>query len=169
MRNLSTYNQTQTSKTITEPFYLLHLGFDVPVYFCSLKTITIDAITWSASRKFTVSGLASNAAKSRSASLTIDNVDSLVSGLILSEGCAGKDCQIYKGYGTPIAADLELLFYGEMDSATINTDNVSISLIAKNSTRFTPNIFIAAPLFNHLPPAGTVIKSGNTTITLKAQ
>ena len=53
-----------------------------------------------------------------------------------------------------------------MDDSEIDGDEVQIGLIGENSTRFSPGVIVSKPYFNHLPPAGTVITAGTTTLTL---
>lgn len=167
MRTLTTHNTTETELQITEPFYLVHMDFDIPVYLCSLKTITLNSILWSGSRTFKISAIKTDSSGNQTGSIQLADIDSLISGLILSEGCAEKILRIYKGYGSPSDVDIVTEFDGYMDEAKINDTSVSISLLGKNSTRFSPGLTINKPYFNYLPPAGTIIKSGNTTITLE--
>jgi len=168
MRTLTAYNDTETKKTITEPFYLVQLDFSTVLYLCSLKTITISSVTWSGSRSIKIPKISTNASGTQKGSIQLSDVDNLISGLILNEGCAGKSAIIYQGYGIP-ASDSEIvkLFEGIMDGASINDTSVTITLLGKNSVRYSPNVYISPPDFNYLPPAGTIIKTGNTTITLE--
>ena len=168
MRTLTTFNETETQKQITEPFYLVYMGFNTPVYLCSLKDITVDSNAYSGSRTIKVPAIKTDSAGNQTGSIQLSDVDNLVSGLILSEGCAEKAITIYKGYGTPSDADIITEFSGFMDEAKINDISVSIKLLSKNSTRFSPGLTIGKPYFNYLPPAGTIIRSGTTTITLES-
>jgi len=168
MKTLTAHNSTETEKQITEPFYLVFMNFDTPVYLCSLKTITVNSILWSGSRNISVSSINTNSSGNQTGSIQLSDVDDLISGLILTEGCAEKILKIYKGYGDPSDADIVIEFDGYMDSATISDVTVSINLLSKNSTRFGPGITIGKPYFNYLPPPGTIIQSGNTTITLES-
>ena len=165
MRTLTAHNTTETTNTITEPFYLVELGFTTPVYLSSLKDITLSSKDYSASRKFTLS-IASDKSGGQSGTILISDVDNLYSALLLSEGCAGKTITIYQAYGTPTASDLVTLFDGIMDESHISDAQVSISIFSQYSTTNFPNIYITQPDFNFLPPKGTIIQSGNTTITL---
>ena len=168
MRILSTHNTAEVIKQITEPFYLVHLDFDTPVYMCSLKTIIVNSITWSGSRTLAIPAIKTDNAGNQTGSITIANVDRLISGLILTEGCAGKIANIYKGYGDPADADIVTEFAGFMDTSDIDDSSasVTISLTGKGNKRFSPGIIMSKPDFNFMPPAGTIIKSGNSTITL---
>ena len=167
MRTLTAFNTTETEKQITEPFYLVHMDFDTPVYLCSLKTITLNSISWAGSRTIKITAIKTDSAGNQTGTIQLADIDSLISGLILSEGCAEKIIRIYKGYGTPSDADIITEFDGYMDEADINDTSVSIKMLGKNSTRFSPGLTIGKPYFNYLPPAGTIIKSGNNTITLE--
>lgn len=166
MRTLTAHNAAETAKQITEPFYLVHLGFDTPLYLCSLKTITLNSITWSGSRTIRVPAIKTDNAGNQSGSIQLSNIDRLISGLILTEGCAGKVANIYKGYGNPTDADIVSEFSGFMDDSDIDDTSVTILLTGKGNKRFSPGIILSKPYLNHMPPAGTIIKSGNTTITL---
>lgn len=168
MRTLSTYNDTETSRTITEPFYLVQLDFSVTLYLCSLKTITISSIVWDGGRKIKVPKINTDTSGTQKGAVQLSDIDNLISGLILSEGCADKAAIIYQGYGAP-ASDSEIIkiFEGVMDSSSIDDRSVTINLLGENSVRYSPNVYISPPDFNYLPPAGTIIKTGNTTITLE--
>lgn len=168
MRTLTAYNETETQKQQTEPFYLIEMFFTTIVRFCSLKTVTISSVLWSGTRTIKIPSLATNQTGTQSGALQLSDVDNLISGLVLTEGCAEKEINIYQGYGTP-SDDTEIvrIFKGHMDSASIDDTSVTINLLGKNSTRFSPNIYMSPPDFNHMPPAGTIIKSGNVTVTLE--
>lgn len=167
-RTLTSHNTTETGKIITEPYYLIEMGFGTTLYYSTLKTITIESVTWSASRATKLNSLKTDSTGHQNGSLTIEDSDSIISVLILGEGCAGKSIKIYQAYGSPTAnSDLILLCDGEMDESTIKTDSVSIKFFSLNTTRYSPNIYITKPDFNYVPPAGTVIKSGNITVTLR--
>ena len=123
MRTLTAFNTIETEKQITEPFYLVFMDFDVPVYLCSLKDITIDSNSFNGSRTIKVSAIKTDSAGNQTGSIQLSDIDDLVSGLILSEGCAEKVIKIYKGYGSPSDADIVTEFDGYMDEAKI-IDNI---------------------------------------------
>lgn len=168
MLALTAHNNAETAieKPIKVPFYLVYLDFDVPLYLCTFKTVSLKNFLWSASRRIKVSGLKTDAAGKQSGMIELSNLDNLISALVLTEGCAGKAAVIYMGYGNPTDADIVTRFIGIMDDFETLDGSVKIRMLSKNASRISPGIVIARPDFNHLPAPGTVIKSGTTTITL---
>lgn len=166
---MSAHVNTQIQLPITDPFYLIQLGFSIPRYFSTLYEVTVDSKLYVSDRNITVGKITFSANGSVSTSVAIKNADNWASILVLDESPAGKTARIYKAYSkTPTSLDLIMLFDGVMDKTSINESQVVVSLLSKGHEQISPGLVIGRPYFNHLPPAGTIITSGNTTITLDA-
>lgn len=170
MRELSTHNDDEIIKTITNPFYLIDMGFNVNLRYCSLKTITIKGHTWTGDRTLKVSNIKTRTAGEKSGLIQLSDVDEYISTFVLDEGCAGKSIDIYQGYGTPSAdSDIYRIFSGYMDDADINDTSVSIKLIDIGDTRMSPGIIVERRNFPYIPPAGKVISVAGAIVTLESR
>lgn len=168
-RSLTAYTETEIAKLLTQPYYLIELMFSVPLYYSTLFEQTIDGNYYSSSRKVTIANIHPdmNGDVKRGA-ITLDNVDNAISVVCLNESPAGLVAKVYKVYGTsPSSADRVLLFSGVMGRAQMNDKTVKIGLTSKGAETLCPGLVISKPVYNWLPAVGTIIKTGNTTITLR--
>jgi len=164
---LTTSVKAQIDDKITQPYYLIELGFATPLYYSTLYAKTLDAKSYIASRKVVVSTLVSDKNGNVRGNIVIDNTDRAISVTILGESPAGLSAVIYKIYGeNAVSADKVMLFSGHMDKSSVEGNVVKIDLYSDGSEQLSPSLVIAKPYFNWLPPAGTSIVIGTTTITL---
>lgn len=159
MRTLSAATAAEVVKPATRPIWLVELGFTTVVRYSSRETLTYLGVGWSA------------ASLSIRAGNTVDlfNEAFALGSVLLSEGTAGKTIKIYQLYGDgPTWADADgiLIFDGEMASAEVN-ERVVIRP-KERAPRSAPNLYAAAPTFNHLPRAGLEIVTNTSVVTLRA-
>lgn len=160
-RPVSGTTGTEIAKAITQPFYLLSLGFDVPVRYSSMAQVTYASLLWqAASFRISMPG-------SGNWSVEIFNDGYLLGQTVLTQGTAGRTAQVYQlhGGGPYADADGELLLDGEMGEATIEGARVSIAL-KRRPPQKTPRLYFLPPHFNHLPAEGQIIRTASGTTTL---
>jgi hypothetical protein len=92
---------------------------------------------------------------------------------VLTDGTAGRELRVWQAYrasgaGSSLAGYTEplLLFSGEMGEAERSNGQVVIQGY-RWEPLFTPRRYVAAPLFNHLPQAGTVIEMPGQKVVLE--
>jgi len=167
-RTLSTAIQNKIDDSVTDPYYLIQMGFSPILYYSTLYDMSVDGHTYDASRTAKVA-FKTNANGTTKGTITIDNADNAISTTVLGESPSGLSCVIYGTYGSnPATADLTQIFEGEMDKAVDSGNTVKIDIFSTGSEFISPGLVIAKPYFNWLPPAGTIITSGTNTIVLES-
>lgn len=141
---------TELGKTITDPVFLVEMGFTTPVRYSSMSQITWNALTWLAADM--------NVRMSDNPQLSIFNESGTLGTTVLSEGTAGKTVKIYMHYNTYGT----LIFSGVMGDATIG-ERVSISCRMRPPI-MTPRFHAIPPHCNFLPKTGTRIKVGSGNV-----
>ncbi len=161
-RPVSGATGTEIAKAVTTPILLLELGFSSTARYSSAGALTWLSQSWT-SASFRLSMPASG-----DWAVEIFNDQYLVGATVLAQGTAGKTARVYQLYGAgPYAdADGEQLFEGQMGEATITVDRVRIALKRRPPQR-TPRLYVGPPVFNHLPPAGLVIRTGAGEVVLE--
>lgn len=161
-RPISSTTDTEIGKAITRPFYLLYLGFNVPVRYSSMEQVTYLAVLWQAA-SFRLSMPASG-----NWSVEVWNDQYLLGQTLLTQGTSGRIARVYQLHGAgPYADDDgELLLDGEMGEAVIADGVVRIALKRRAPQR-TPRLFCVPPTFNHIPPEGTIIRTATGTTELE--
>ena len=141
------------------PCYLVYLGFDEPIYLSSRGVIAFDGSSWSAADMRVRLG--------KTPSVTIFNESTALGNVVIYYGTAGRPIRIYLVLAEDNATgtDAVLVFSGEMRASSVG-EVVQISAAHFPVAR-TPRQFASAPMFNHLPVAGTVIKTPSQVITLE--
>lgn len=155
-RPTSSATDTEVVKAVTQPFYLVHLGFNVPVRYSSMAQVTYASLLWqAASVRLSMPG-------SGSWSVEIFNDGYLLGQTVLTQGTAGRTAKVYQlhGAGPWAESDGELLLDGEMGEATIEGAVVRIAL-KRRAPQKTPRLYIGPPVFRHVPPAGTQIRTAS--------
>lgn len=171
MRTLSYPLLTALRGPITQPGYLVYLGYSAPRYLSTMGSIDWDSRTWIGSDQdinadIKVSSISNTGTGESTATITLDNTNSVWSALILNEGAADIVAKVWACYTGAVAP--VLVFDGATDGADIDAKNVTMQLAASgNKTQYAPRIFISKPTFNHLQPAGTKLTWGNETFVLE--
>ena len=170
MRTLSTTTSTEVAKVITQPFYVAYLGFPAPVRLSTRGAVTWNSQTW-LEEDLKIQALSTSKGAILSGALRIANHTNTYSSLILNNGVANRICKIWALYGAgPYSAgDAVLLFDGVMDGADIGV-YVKIQITSQSlRTSFVPRFTCAPPVFNHMPPRGTVITWQNEQFILEGK
>ena len=173
MRTLSGPLITLLGLTVTQPGYLVLLGYSTPLYLSTLGDITWtppggSSHTWKGTDA-KVPGLSQDGKGSSSASLVLGNTDGAIGVLVLTEGAADIEVSIWAVYaGATASGDPVQVFGGVMDGADIAADKVTFVLVPQgNQTLESPRFFISQVNgFNWLKPADSVIHWGTGTYTL---
>ena len=172
MRALTDATINATALAVTQPLYLIEVGFAPALRLSTRGDVTWNAIAWSGGEAIAVGSLDADGSGRQSGSIQIGNLDDYVGTLVLAQGVADRPVKVWKADGAALdVADPVMVFDGVVTSADVDTSRVSLSL-AGSGTRsaFAPRRVIgAASGFNFLMPAGSKIKIGATTYTLERQ
>ena len=172
MRALTDATLSAAAGTVTQPLYLIEIGFAPALRLSTRGDVTWNALAWSGGEAIAVGSLDADGSGRQSGTIQIGNLDDYVGTLVLAQGVADRPVKVWKADGAALdVADPVLVFDGVVTSADVDTSRVSLSL-AGSGTRsaFAPRRVIgAASGFNFLLPAGTKIKIGATTYTLERQ
>lgn len=162
-RPVSSATDAAIAQTLTRPLTLVELGFSPPVRLSSREQVVWNSQLWkAASMSVTVSD--------RGGSVDIFNEELLFGQVVLAQGTAGRIARVWQLYGDGpdwTVDDAECQLDGEMGEAEIAL-RVRIALKHRPPQR-TPRLLFQPPTFNHLPPAGLVIKTAAGTETLQAK
>jgi hypothetical protein len=157
---------TAAAASITAPIYLVRMGFNVPI-----RITTGATISWTAG-----GGVFSEASMDvqlgDQPELSIFNENIALGVSVLTDGTAGRELKIWEAYrasgaGSSLAGYTEplLVFSGEMGPAEIVGQVVIRG--RRHAVQYSPRRYVAPPLFNHLPQAGTVIEMPGQKIVLE--
>jgi hypothetical protein len=153
------------ASTLTEPTYLVELGFDPPLYFTNGKTETWNEHTWEEA-PLSISALSVEAAGSLSLTVTVLNHDLTFGALVLGQGTKDRTARVWLAPTDPGVEPPIMMADGFMDGASIGS-RVSINVIGRTMYYgSSPRMLCGPPIFNHLPADGTVLTWGNVTYTL---
>lgn len=153
---------------ITEPIYLIELSFNPALYLSNSKDLLWNGQYWK-SAPVEVSTIDHTAVGGQSVSLSFANHDRTFGALVLSQVAQDRSVKVWEAYDDGGTLSPVLFADGVMDGADIG-EQVTLNVISK-STAYgtTPRILCGPPLMNHLPASGTVLKSGNVTITIRSR
>jgi hypothetical protein len=156
------------AQTLTEPTYLIELGFDPRLYFTNGKSETWNGHNWTEG-PISISGLSTDATGALSMTVTMLNHDLTFGALVLGQGARDRSVRVWIAPTDPAVEPPVMLADGMMDGGTVG-EKVSINVIGR-STYFgsSPRLICAPPLFNHLPADGTVLTWGSVTYKLEAR
>jgi len=160
MRALSSLMLAEIAKTITDPIYLFQvdLGSTV-IYASSREEIFYDSNT------YLTKGASLKSIDNRSVSFSIPNFDRSVSAAAFAGQIQNNDCTVYLYYSGEALGR----FVGKLDAPSCSGDYNFVDFAAVDAYGMNskwPYKRMQPPTFNHLPAPGTVIKLGNTNITL---
>ncbi len=155
-RTLAAGFETQLTATVTDPGYLIYLGFDPERYYATKSTVTVLSQTWQVG-----SGIKVDFVNHMEARFSMRNTDasvtSMVSGIVLGD----IPCKIYSIYASLTA----LIFDGFLDgSPDLAEDEVTFDARAASFSKFAPAERIAPPVFNHLMPTGLELRWGSDVV-----
>jgi hypothetical protein len=158
----------QYHDTVTEPIYLIELGFSPVLYLSSSKDLLWNGQYWK-SAPVEVSTIDHTAVGGQAVSLSFANHDRTFGALVLSQVAQDRLVKVWEAYDNAGTLNPVLFADGVMDGAEIG-EQVTLNVISK-STAYgsTPRILCGPPLMNHLPPSGTVLKAGSVTITIRSR
>lgn len=170
MRTLTPATTSATDATVTQPLYLIEIGFAPPLRLSTRGDVTWNALAWSGGEAIDVSRLEADGTGRQSGTVQIGNLDDYVGTLVLGQGVADRPVKIWKADGAALdVADPVLVFDGVVERADVDTARVSLSLAgAGTRSAFAPRRVIgSASGFNFMLPAGTKIRIGADTYTLE--
>lgn len=159
MRPVFSSTDSALSNTITQPYYLVKIGFGTPSYITSAgSNVSYDSQTWITAPVEVELG--------SEPVLTIFNEGTTLGATVLADGVAGREIKIYRGdrqdanHPNPV-----LIFDGEGGAASIS-DYVEIRC-KPSAPRKTPRHYCAPPYMNHNTPAGTRFRTPKGIVILE--
>ena len=165
MRTLSTTISTAIGKAVTQPVFLVEMGFDPTTRAATWSTaITWNAKTWSAS------GITVENISPTGASLVFPNGsgDPWLA-LILGDGVRGRVLNIYEHHTDTTVSpttDAQLVFTGIMDEAQIENERITVSAVEASRYKSFPSTSIDTPTFNYLLKTGDRIAWGDDVLVV---
>jgi hypothetical protein len=172
MRTLSTPTSAAASALVTQPGYLVEIGFATPLRLSSRGTVSALGNAWTA-WDVEVSGLAHDPARpATSGALTLGDQDLSLSSLVLGaeRGC---EVRVWRYFAEAIdEPDPVLVFDGVAGAVSGGSDRrVQIQLVAaENTVLFAPRRRMTRETgFSALPPAGKVIAFNGERYTLQPE
>lgn len=173
MRTLTTPTSDAAAALITQPGWLVEIGFTTPLRLSSRGTVEVLGNTF-VGWDVQVSGIAIDAAKpATSGSLTLGDHDQSVTALALGEKLAGREVRVWRYFAEAIDdEDPVLMFYGVAGASSGGAGRrVTVPLVAREaSVLFSPRRYLTREVgFSFLPPAGKVIPFNGERYTLEGE
>lgn len=169
MKTLSAALLTQLGLTVTQPGYLVQLGYTpTPLRYSTLGDISWNAQTW-IGNDVKVSGLSTDGKGSSSAGLRIGNTDLAIGTIALAQGANDIAVDIWAVYaGATATGDPVQVFSGVLNGADIDAAAATFTLSAQsNSTLSSPRKFInQLNGFSQLKSAGSTLRWGTEAFPL---
>lgn len=164
-RSVSSPTSTAAAGPVTQPGYLVQIGFTSYTYrFSSRDDITWNSLSW-VSNNLQVGALSEAPNGGAALSVVIGNADRAFGAACLIEAPQEKPVSVWAFYEGAIATgDPVLIFSGVVDGPVdITEQSVTLPLSSLNTaTLFIPRVRVTpAAGFNRLSPAGRVIQFGN--------
>lgn len=169
-RALSSPTAIAVAKLITEPGYLIQLGFSFVYRFSSRGDITWNSLSW-VENNVQVGAMQELPNGNVALTVNIGNTDRTFGAACLTEAPQEKPVSIWAFYGTALAVgDPVQIFGGVIESCDISEATVALRLSALNmNTLFVPRQRITrAAGFNRLSPAGRVFQFNGARYELVA-
>jgi hypothetical protein len=165
-RTLPTTLSAGLAAAVTAPGYLIALGTSPVLRYSTRGTLTYGGYTWVGGARVEGLALAAGGAPPR---LVLPNADNALSALLLGGVLSDVSAEIWAIYGDA-PSEAESVFVGVVDGAYEIGLLACVLALADDSAGASslPRAWIGAPIFNHLPPPGSVITWGGTTYTLEA-
>lgn len=158
--------QPSLTQVLTKPIYLVEIRFDPVVRISNAKDTLWNGYHWMAA-PIEIGSIDNDALGGQTVSMRVNNADRAFGAMVLSQGVQDRPIKIWLTYD-PLTAPI-LFVDGVMDSAGVG-QYVDVNIISR-STFYgsTPRILCGPPLMNHLPPDGTVLKTGNVSYTIRSR
>ena len=172
MRALTDATLAAASSAVTQPLYLIEIGFTPALRLSTRGDVTWNGLAWSGGETIVVGSLDADGSGRQSGTVQVGNLDDYMGTLVLAQGVADRPVKVWKADGAALdVADPVLVFDGVATSADVDTSRVSLSLAgAGTRSAFAPRRVVgAAAGFTVLIPAGTKIRIGADTYTLERQ
>jgi len=170
-RTLPANTDTATQAAITTPIYLVRINLSTgDVRHSSRGDVTYNGYSWSGTG-IRVENLTPTKGGGMSGAISIPNTDLAWSAIVLNNDIRGRDIDISMVYSeTPSVGDAVMVFSGVMDSVPVIDTRVVINIVSEGiGTAFSPRLFCAPPLCNHMPAAGTIIEWSGERYVLEGQ
>lgn len=160
-RSLSTPTSNASLVLVTQPGYLVEIGFETPLRLSSRGDVAVLGNDWTA-WDVRVAGMAHDGARpATSGSLTLGDHDQSITALVLGEGVAGREVSVWRYFAVAIAeADPVRIFHGVAGGASGGAGRtVQIQLVARESTiLYAPRRYMTPETgFTGIPAAGKVL------------
>lgn len=158
---LDAATQSATQRAITEPLFLVEMGFTSLIRFSTRETYSWDGFSWLAA------GVELQRPKSDRPVIEVFNESTLFGQTVLTEGTAGRTLRIWLAYGKAAGGytDPIMIFTGEMGRASIG-EYINIQC-KRHAPAKSPRFYVNPPTFNHAPKQGQRIETPNGTIVLE--
>jgi hypothetical protein len=169
MKTISGPTTTKMAAPITQPGYLVRLGYSSTLYLSTMGDISWGGFTWSGA-DVKVVGLKQDGGASNTGTLLLGNTNDAFGALILNEGASDIAVTIWACYaGATASGDPVQQFVGVTNGADIDSSKVTLQLVEQsNATLYSPRVFVnKAAGFNYLQPAGSKIFANGETYILE--
>lgn len=170
MITLTSAAQAALTARVTAPIHLIEIGFEPVSRFSTYGDVSWNGESWSGARSVKVSGLSADGSAASRATVTLGNLDLILSALVLNQGVVDRYVRIWGGSAAALAAaDPVLQFSGTISYPDISDTHVILNCTSAGvRTQLSPRRFIGPSAgFNTLIPAGTKIKFGTETYVLE--
>lgn len=157
-RALSATITAEIAKPAPDRAYLVEFGFSTVLRVASTQQIDWDDKTWYPL------GIIVEPASLNECAFELRNHDNAVSALVLAQPLDAVEVRVFEWYD----GDAVEIFTGTLDDAPEIGARVRLTARSHSGAPTYPTERIAAPVFNHITRAGTVVKWGNGTLELEA-
>ena len=150
---------------VTAPGYLIAItSGSATVRYSTRGALDYDGETWTGGGQVTRNG-------PTDWTLSLPNHDSLASALVLGDFVDQAEVAIWSYLGNSDPIQAVPVFSGHINQVTrVTTTRVDISLAAVSLGRsWIPDVLLAPPLLNYMPPIGTAITWGGVIYYLESQ
>ncbi len=161
-RTLPGSMSTAVTGVITDPSYLVYLGFSTQIIHATKTTTSYDR--GNGSESFTAgNGTEVLTVDQYAATIALRNTDNSRSTLVIDETISDIPCEVFQVYGS----DVYLLFRGFLSEGEVLDTKVIFNAISSARARNVPSTYITPPTFNHIAPEGLQLRWANTDIVLE--
>lgn len=160
MRSLSSGMLASIAQTITDPVFLIKVDLTSQyVYASTRESITYDGNTYN------TLGAKITSLSSQRVQFTIPNFDRSISALAFTGQIQTNECVIYLHYDGEVIGTFSGVLDAPQCGGDYNYVQFSASDLYAPISRW-PYERMTAPDFNYMPAVGTVVRMGNTELSL---